>query len=80
MSMFTIFHTSMNTLQLINAFFCVLNCNDKGLRQFLLKGGIYVLTLMDAYSGSYSLLFVCFCEVTGIAWFYGQCLHTIWNL
>ena len=35
-----------------------------------------MLTLMDAYSGSYSLLFVCFCEVTAIAWVYGKRRHS----
>ncbi|XP_071126687.1 sodium-dependent proline transporter-like [Mytilus edulis] len=36
------------------------------------NGGIWVLTLMDDYSGSYSLLFVCMIELIAIAWVYGH--------
>lgn len=35
-------------------------------------GGIMVLTLMDDYSGSYSLLFVCMVELIAISWVYGH--------
>ncbi|KAK3100774.1 hypothetical protein FSP39_025139, partial [Pinctada imbricata] len=35
------------------------------------KGGIYVLTLIDWYSGSYGLMIVCFVELIVISWFYG---------
>ena len=31
-----------------------------------------VLTLMDDYSGSYSLLFVCMMELIAISWVYGM--------
>ncbi|XP_041357404.1 sodium-dependent proline transporter-like [Gigantopelta aegis] len=35
------------------------------------KGGIWVLTLMEGYSASYSLMFVCFCELIAVSWIYG---------
>lgn len=35
------------------------------------KGGIYVLTLMDWYSGSYNLMIVSLCELVAICYVYG---------
>ncbi|XP_069115318.1 sodium-dependent proline transporter-like isoform X1 [Argopecten irradians] len=35
------------------------------------KGGIYLLTLVDWYSGSYNLMIVSFCEVVCICYVYG---------
>ncbi|KAK3100556.1 hypothetical protein FSP39_021741 [Pinctada imbricata] len=34
-------------------------------------GGIYVLTLMNDYSGSYALLFTCLVEFIALSWVYG---------
>ncbi|XP_052078661.1 sodium-dependent proline transporter-like [Mytilus californianus] len=35
------------------------------------KGGIYLLTLIDWYSGSYNLMIVSLCELVGICYVYG---------
>lgn len=35
------------------------------------KGGIYVLTLMDWYSGSYNLMIVSLCELVAVCYVYG---------
>nr|KAI8727432.1 sodium- and chloride-dependent glycine transporter 2-like; partial [Biomphalaria glabrata] len=35
-------------------------------------GGIWVLTLMNTYSGSYSLMFTCLCELVALNYVYGN--------
>ncbi|OWF55568.1 Sodium- and chloride-dependent glycine transporter 2 [Mizuhopecten yessoensis] len=35
------------------------------------QGGIWVLTLMNDYSGSYGILFIAFCELVALMWSYG---------
>ncbi|XP_077977388.1 sodium- and chloride-dependent glycine transporter 1-like [Glandiceps talaboti] len=38
---------------------------------FVTQGGVYILTVVDWYAGSISLLLVSFCECLVIAWIYG---------
>lgn len=43
---------------------------------FALQGGIYVLTLMDWYSGSYNLMIVSLCELVAVCYVYGKFIST----
>ena len=36
------------------------------------QGGIWVLTLLNDYSASYSLMIVCFCELIAVNYVYGE--------
>lgn len=36
------------------------------------SGGMYVLTLMDSFSGTYGLMVICLCELGAINWIYGN--------
>lgn len=38
----------------------------------ILQGGIYVLTLIDWYCASVSVMLLTFLEVVALAWFYGN--------
>lgn len=37
------------------------------------QGGIYVLTLLDAFAAGTSILFAVLMEAVGVSWFYGTC-------
>lgn len=41
-----------------------------------MQGGIYVLTLMDWYSGSYNLMIVSLCELVAVCYVYGKSIST----
>lgn len=42
------------------------------LHVFLLKGGAYVVSLMDKYAAGYSILFAVFFESLVVSWAYGK--------
>lgn len=37
----------------------------------IIQGGIYFFQLMDHYTASVSIMFLAFCQMIAIAWFYG---------
>lgn len=49
---------------------CCLICFLLGI-PMVTSGGMYVLTLMDSFSGSYGLMIVCLCELIAVSWIYG---------
>lgn len=39
---------------------------------FLIQGGIYMLSIMDTYSGGWSILFIAIFECISVGWVYGK--------
>jgi len=37
----------------------------------IIQGGIYYFQLMDHYAASVTIMFLAFCQMIAIAWFYG---------
>lgn len=49
---------------------CCIICFILGI-PMVTSGGMYVLTLMDSFSGSYGLMIVCLGELIAVSWIYG---------
>ena len=40
---------------------------------FLFQGGIYMLEVMDTYSGGWNIMFIALCECISVGYVYGEC-------
>ncbi|KAM8717970.1 hypothetical protein ACLKA7_004643 [Drosophila subpalustris] len=55
--------------EIVVLFVCVISCLF-GLPN-IIQGGIYYFQLMDHYAASVTIMFLAFCQMIAIAWFYG---------
>ncbi|XP_034669550.1 sodium- and chloride-dependent GABA transporter ine isoform X1 [Drosophila subobscura] len=55
--------------EIVVLFVCVISCLF-GMPN-IIQGGIYYFQLMDHYAASVTIMFLAFCQMIGIAWFYG---------
>ncbi|XP_021362137.1 sodium-dependent proline transporter-like isoform X1 [Mizuhopecten yessoensis] len=65
-----VFPRQLRSRKALFTFFCCMVGFVLGIPQTC-KGGIYLLTLVDWYSGSYNLMIVSFVEIVGIIYVYG---------
>ncbi|XP_033759005.1 sodium-dependent proline transporter-like [Pecten maximus] len=65
-----VFPNQLRKRKTLFTFFCCMIGFLLGIPQAT-KGGIYILTLVDWYSGSYNLMIICFCEIVAVCYIYG---------